>query len=130
MTKLREAARQAVNAIEEGKSFDYLDNVIAPALRAALDEQEKTSISIQEMLAFIETQDGDYADEWYETDRDIAACVLSALADYLGIELVVPEYVPKQTEMKFGRKEILEALRPGLNALFGMEYEKSEDAPL
>jgi len=124
MNKLREAAELALKAIEQGETFGYLENVVAPTLEAALGVPDKTSISVEEMLAFIETQDGEYADEWYETDRDIAACVLCALADHLGIEFEVPEYVPKPTEMKVSRQEILEALKPGLKTLFGMEYKK------
>ena len=33
---LREAAMLALTAIEEGESFQYLDDVVAPALRFAL----------------------------------------------------------------------------------------------
>jgi len=36
MATLREAAKAALEAIENGESFDYLDNTIAPLLRAAL----------------------------------------------------------------------------------------------
>ena len=39
MSALREAAQQAVEAIEEGLSFAHLDNVVAPALRTALERQ-------------------------------------------------------------------------------------------
>ena len=39
MSALREAAQAAVEAIEEGRSFEHLDNVVAPALRAALERQ-------------------------------------------------------------------------------------------
>jgi len=39
MSNLRQAAQQALNAIEQGCSFDHFDAVIAPALRAALEQQ-------------------------------------------------------------------------------------------
>lgn len=35
---LEGAARLALEAIESGESFDYLDNVVAPVLRKALAE--------------------------------------------------------------------------------------------
>ena len=35
---LEDAARQALEAIERGESFDYLDNEVAVVLRAALAE--------------------------------------------------------------------------------------------
>jgi hypothetical protein len=41
MNKLQQAAAQALEAIEQGESFDYLDRVIAPALRDALKEQAR-----------------------------------------------------------------------------------------
>lgn len=45
MNDLREAAQQALEAIEQGCAFDYLDNTIAPALRAALAKpQDKVLI--------------------------------------------------------------------------------------
>jgi len=37
---LREAAMQALLAIEQGQSFDHLDNVVAPALRLALADDK------------------------------------------------------------------------------------------
>ena len=39
---LRQAAAKALEAIESGESFDHLDEVIAPLLRAALDEPQTT----------------------------------------------------------------------------------------
>lgn len=37
MSDLKTAALRAVIAIEQGQSFDYLENVIAPELRKALE---------------------------------------------------------------------------------------------
>lgn len=42
MTDLKQAAAKALEAIESGESFDYLDEVIAPLLRAALAEPQTT----------------------------------------------------------------------------------------
>ena len=39
MSKLRQAAQQALNAIEQGCSFDHFDAVIAPTLRTALEQK-------------------------------------------------------------------------------------------
>lgn len=38
MTTLREAAELALKAIEQGETFGYLENVVAPTLEAALKE--------------------------------------------------------------------------------------------
>jgi len=76
------------------------------------------------MLAFIETQDGDDFDEWYATQRDFAASILSDFAEHLGIEMVVPEYIPTKTKPQIDRNEMLKALLPGINQLFNLEYDK------
>ena len=76
------------------------------------------------MLAFIETQPGDYADEWYASPRDFAATILTDFAEYLGVEIVVPEYVPQVKKAVIDRNELLTALLPGMRALFDLEYEK------
>jgi hypothetical protein len=39
MSALREAAQQALDALDDGLPFAHLDNVVAPALRAALERQ-------------------------------------------------------------------------------------------
>lgn len=49
MSALREAAQQAVEAIEEGLSFAHLDNVVAPALRAALRAALERQLTIEEI---------------------------------------------------------------------------------
>ena len=41
MTTLRQAVELTISAIEEGVSFDHLDNVTAPMLRRALAESEQ-----------------------------------------------------------------------------------------
>ena len=41
MTTLKAAAQKALAAIENGESFDHMDSVIAPVLRAALSENER-----------------------------------------------------------------------------------------
>jgi hypothetical protein len=76
------------------------------------------------MLAFIETQDGDDFDEWYATQREFAASILSDFAEHLGIEIVVPEYIPQVKKAVIDRNELLNALLPGMRALFDLEYEK------
>ena len=80
----------------------------------------------EKMLAFIETRDGDYFDEWYASPRDFAATVLSDFAKHLGIELVVPEYVPRKTKPQVDREALLKALMPGIRDLFDIEYKKMD----
>ena len=80
----------------------------------------------EKMLAFIETRDGDYFDEWYASPRDFAATVLSDFAEHLGIELVVPEYVPRKTRPQVDREALLKALMPGIRDLFDIEYKKMD----
>lgn len=79
------------------------------------------------MLAFIETRDGDYFDDWYASPRDFAATILSDFAEHLGIELVVPEYVPRKTKPQVDRQELLKALMPGIRELFDVEYKKMDE---
>ena len=76
------------------------------------------------MLAFIETQDGDYDDEWYASPRDFAATILSDFSEYLGLELVVPEHVPQLKKPEIDRNEVFKALLPEISKLFGIEYKK------
>ena len=79
------------------------------------------------MLEFIETQDGDYMDDWYASPRDYAATVLSDFAEFLGLELVVPEYVPRKTKPEVDREALLKALMPGIRDLFNVEYRKMNE---
>ena len=76
------------------------------------------------MLAFIETQDGDYNDEWYATPRDFAATILSDFAEYLGLELVVPAHVPQLKKPEIDRNAMFKALLPEISKLFDIEYKK------
>jgi hypothetical protein len=76
------------------------------------------------MLAFIETQDGSYDDEWYASPRDFAATILTDFAEYLGVEMVVPEYIPQLKKAVVDRNELLKALMPGILELFELEYTK------
>ena len=79
------------------------------------------------ILEFIETQDGDYFDDWYASPRDYAATVLSDFAEFLGLELVVPEYVPRKTKPEVDREALLKALMPGIRDLFNVEYRKMNE---
>lgn len=79
------------------------------------------------MLAFIETQDGDYDDEWYASPRDFAATILSDFAEYLGLELVVPEHVPQLKKPEIDRNAIFKALLPEVQRLFNLEFKKYEE---
>ena len=79
------------------------------------------------MLEFIEARDGDYFDEWYGSPRDFAATILSDFAQFLGVELVVPEYVPRKTRPQVDREALLKALMPGIRDLFDIEYKKMDD---
>ena len=87
-----------------------------------------TSEELQtKMLEFIETRDGDYFDEWYASPRDYAATVLSDFAEFLGVKLVVPEYVPRKTKPEVDREALLKAIMPGIRDLFDMEYRKMNE---
>ena len=76
------------------------------------------------MLEFIDARDGDYFDDWYGSPRDFAATILSDFAQFLGLELVVPEYVPRKTRPQVDREALLRALMPGIRDLFNIEYKK------
>jgi hypothetical protein len=76
------------------------------------------------MLAFIETQDGDYNDEWYASPRDFAATILSDFSEYLGLELVVPAHVPQLKKPEIDRNAMLQALLPEIQKLFNLKYDE------
>ena len=76
------------------------------------------------MLAFIETQDGSFDDEWYASPRDFAATILTDFAEYLGVEMVVPAYIPRVKKAVIDRNELFKALLPEITRLFDVEYTK------
>jgi hypothetical protein len=76
------------------------------------------------MLAFIETQDGDYFDEWYASPRDFAAAILSDFAEHLGLEMVIPEYVPQLKKPEIDRNAILQLLLPEIQRRFNVAYKE------
>ena len=82
---------------------------------------------VEKILAFIETQDGEDMDDWYATHRDFASTVLTDFAEYLGIELVVPEYIPRLTKPEVDRNELFKALMPQICTLFDIEYRKAKE---
>jgi hypothetical protein len=82
------------------------------------------------MLAFIETQDGSYDDEWYASPRDFAATILTDFAKYLGVEMVVPEYIPQIKKAVIDRNELFKALMPDITRLFEVEYTKRTEGGL
>lgn len=82
----------------------------------------------KKMLAFIETQDGDYDDEWYASPRDFAAVTLTDFAEYLGIELVVPDHIPRMKKPEVDRAEMMKALLPEIEKIFNIEYAKRKQA--
>lgn len=75
------------------------------------------------MLEFIETQDGDYDDEWYASPRDFAAVILSDFAKHLGLVLDVPPYVPLKTKPEINRAELLKELMPQVSKLLDNELD-------
>jgi hypothetical protein len=83
----------------------------------------------EKMLAFIETHDGEDMDDWYATRRDFASTVLSDFAEYLGLELVVPDYIPQLQKPEIDRNELFKALMPQICTLFDIEYKKAKERP-
>lgn len=83
----------------------------------------------EKMLAFIETHDGEDMDDWYATRRDFASTVLSDFAQYLGLELVVPDYIPQLKKPEIDRNELFKALMPQICTLFDIEYKKAKERP-
>ena len=76
------------------------------------------------MLAYIETQDGDYDTEWYASPRDFAEITLSDFAASIGITLEVPPFVRRKTEPEISRAEILKALMPELTKMFDVQLDR------
>ena len=86
---------------------------------------------MEKMLAFIDTKDGDRMDEWYCDERGLYAMPLEEFAQFIGLELVVPKYIPKKTlsmvEKEEMRKKVMRELTPRIEELFGMEFKRLED---
>ena len=82
----------------------------------------------KKMLTYIETLDGDQYDEWYTTERKLAAGIFQEFAKHLNIELVVPEYVPTKTrnaaQEAIDRKKLYEVLLPEIERLFNLKYKE------
>lgn len=78
----------------------------------------------EKMLAFIATQDGESLDEWYATPHDFASTILTDFAEYIGLELVVPEYIPQLKKPQIDRNAMLKELMPDILKLFDMSHEK------
>ena len=76
------------------------------------------------MLAFIETQDGNYDTEWYASPRDFAEITLSDFAASIGITLDVPPFVRRKTEPEISRAEMLKRLMPEIVKAFDIEYAR------
>jgi hypothetical protein len=76
------------------------------------------------MLEFIETQDGDYLDEWYASPRDFAATILNDFAQHLGLEMVIPEYVPQLKKAEIDRNAMFQSLLPEIQRLFNVAYKE------
>ena len=86
---------------------------------------------MEKMLAFIDTKDGDRMDEWYCDERGLYAMPLEEFAQFIGLELVVPKYIPKKTlsavERAEMRKKVMRELTPRIEELFDMEFKRLED---
>ena len=79
------------------------------------------------MLAFIETQDGDSCDEWYATPRDFAATILADFAQHLGLEMVIPDYVPQLKKPEIDRNAIFKELLPEIQRRFNVAYKEQQN---
>lgn len=80
----------------------------------------------QKMLEFIETKDGDYFDEWYATPRDFAAGILCDFAEHIGVELVVPQHIPRKDKPTVDRDALLRSLLPDIENLFEIKYREMQ----
>lgn len=85
----------------------------------------------QKMIEFIDAEDGEHCEEWWATPREHYARVLTEFAKSLGIELVVPEYVPQvKPQYKVDRQAILRSLLPELQKMLANgidEYERKKN---
>ena len=76
---IEEAARAALLAIEQGRSFDHLDDVIAPALRQALRDPRIANTELRRLSAVEAQRDAllealKWLDKWM-SDKTIPECV-------------------------------------------------------
>lgn len=81
----------------------------------------------QKMIEFVNAQDGEMCDEWYTTDRDIAEIFLGRFAEHIGLEVVIPNYIPVKTRTEVciekERTAIFREMLPELEKLFNLQYK-------
>lgn len=147
---IEEAAQGALLAIEEGRSFDHLDNVIAPALREALrgsrnanreilalaDALEGAAYALpSDCRGWIERANGDVTPQNVCTDgaaelRRLHATVAAREDEIQTHSAAVYECTRLLAQAREQRGALLEALRPfaAMNASVGYTYRDVERA--
>jgi hypothetical protein len=73
----------------------------------------KKSDMLAELLAFMQTQDHSWREEWYVSDREMVAKVIERFsAEHLGMPLNLDSGPIQKVEPKVDRKEIMQSLVP------------------
>ena len=68
---------------------------------------------LAELLAFMETQDHTWREEWYVSDREMVAKVIERFfTEHLGAPLRLPDVPLQKVEPNVNRQEILNSLMP------------------
>jgi hypothetical protein len=63
------------------------------------------------IVAFVEKKDGDTWDDWSGTQRDYASVIMTDFAEFIGLDIVIPEHKPVMTDRQVDKKKLLEEMR-------------------
>ena len=71
---------------------------------------------LAELLAFMETQDHTWREEWYVSDREMVAKVIERFStEHLGAPLRLPDVPLQKVEPNVNRQEVLNSLMPHMS---------------
>lgn len=89
--------------------MNFLEQQIAELkeLKGRITEQQLADM----IVAFVEKQDGDTWDDWSGTQRDYASVIMTDFAEFIGLDIVIPEHKPVMTDRQVDKKKLLEEMR-------------------
>ncbi len=86
----------------------------------------KKSDMLAELLAFMQTQDHSWREEWYVSDRELVAKVIERFStEHLGMPLTLDSGPIQKVEPKVNRQELMQSLVPHVTEML----RKSNDTP-
>lgn len=85
--------------------FDQIQQL--KELKGRITEQQLADM----IVAFVGKQDGDTWDDWSGTQRDYASVIMTDFAEFIGLDIIIPEHKPVMTDRQVDKKKLLEEMR-------------------